>query len=105
LPFASPPISSGDSQFATRLAALQLAFMLPSFPGKPNAKTHRSSRIPPRLLAPLRLQPCLDPFAELLAGHEVSVSGWVALRTLYAQFETSHAAVIKSAALPRLASC
>ena len=35
-------------------------------------------------------------FAELLAGHEVTVSEWVALRTLYAQPETSHAALIEA---------
>lgn len=35
-------------------------------------------------------------FAELLAGHEVTVSEWVALRTLYAQPETRHAALIEA---------
>lgn len=35
-------------------------------------------------------------FAELLAGHDVTVSEWVALRTLYAQPETRHAALIEA---------
>lgn len=35
-------------------------------------------------------------FAEQLAGHEVTVSEWVALHTLYAQPETRHAALIEA---------
>ena len=37
-----------------------------------------------------------DRFAALLADHEVTVSEWVALRTLYEQPETSHAQLIEA---------
>jgi DNA-binding MarR family transcriptional regulator len=37
-----------------------------------------------------------DRFAALLAEHEVTVSEWVALRTLYEQAETSHAQLIEA---------
>jgi DNA-binding MarR family transcriptional regulator len=35
-------------------------------------------------------------FAEQLAQHDISVSEWVALRTLYAQAETRHAELIEA---------